>query len=223
MTPVQIDYFSDVLCIWAYIAQARVDEIGAVFGDRVCLAHRRISLFGDTVAKFEAGWKDRGGYNGYAEHVRSVAERFPHVVLHKDVWRVARPLSSLTPHLYLSAVAEWEHHAGASGLASRLAWSFRLAFFAEARDIGRRTVQTAIARSLGIDTKAVARLLETGAGHARLVADHAAADKAKLEGSPTFVLNDGRQKLYGNVGFRVIGANIRELLRDPHPDHASWC
>ena len=84
-------------------------------------------------------------------------------------------------------------------------------------------MQTEIAKSIGIDTAAVDRLLESGAAHARLASDHAAADKAKLEGSPTFVLNDGRQKLYGNVGFRVIEANIRELLREPNPDQASWC
>jgi len=221
---VEATYFSDVLCIWAYVAQARVDEVRAVFGDEVQIAHRRVSLFGDTVAKFEDGWKDRGGFAGYAEHVRSIAARFPHAVLHPDAWQVVRPRSSLSPHLYLSAVAEWEStHRTAPRLADDLAWAFRLAFFAEARDIGRRSVQIEIAKTLGIDTGAIAGLLESGAAHARLAADHAAADKAKIEGSPTLVLNDGRQKLYGNVGFRVVEANIRELLRDPHPDQASWC
>jgi len=118
---------------------------------------------------------------------------------------VVRPRSSLSPHLYLSAVAEWEStHKAARRLADDLAWAFRLAFFAEARDIGRRSVQTEIARTLGIDTGAISGLLESGAAHARLAADHAAAEKAKIEGSPTLVLNDGRQKLYGNVGFRVV-------------------
>jgi hypothetical protein len=37
------------------------------------------------------------------------------------------------------------------------------------------------------------------------------------------VLNGGRQKLYGDVGYKIIEANIQELIRDPHPDHASWC
>ena len=170
------------------------------------------------------GWRDRGGFEGYAGHVRSIAGRFPHVVLHPDAWSVVRPRSSLSAHLYLSAVAEWEAAETISGhLSETLAWALRLAFFAQARDIGLRTVQTEIAKSIGIDTAAVDRLLESGAAHARLASDHAAADKAKLEGSPTFVLNDGRQKLYGNVGFRVIEANIRELLREPNPDQASWC
>ena len=45
----------------------------------------------------------------------------------------------------------------------------------------------------------------------------------RIEGSPSFVLNEGRQKLYGNVGFRIIEANIQELLRAPGGDQASWC
>ena len=45
----------------------------------------------------------------------------------------------------------------------------------------------------------------------------------RLQGSPSFVLNDGRQKLYGNVGFRILEANIQELLRPPTPTQASWC
>ena len=31
------------------------------------------------------------------------------------------------------------------------------------------------------------------------------------------------QKLYGNVGFRLMEANIQELLRAPGTDEASWC
>ena len=36
------------------------------------------------------------------------------------------------------------------------------------------------------------------------------------------LINEGRQKLYGNVGYRVIEANIEELLTD-NTDRASWC
>ena len=45
----------------------------------------------------------------------------------------------------------------------------------------------------------------------------------RIEGSPSFVLNEGRQKLYGNVGFHLMEASIQELFRTPHADEASWC
>ena len=65
--------------------------------------------------------------------------------------------------------------------------------------------------------------IDSGGAHAALVADHQRRDRFKIEGSPTFVLNEGRQKLYGNVGYRVIEANIRELLRTPTAGEMSWC
>jgi hypothetical protein len=43
----------------------------------------------------------------------------------------------------------------------------------------------------------------------------------RMEASPNFVLNEGRQKLYGNIGFRSIEANIQELLRAPRANEAS--
>jgi hypothetical protein len=45
----------------------------------------------------------------------------------------------------------------------------------------------------------------------------------RIEGSPSLVLNEGRQKLYGNVGFRVIEANVQGLLHAAGPEDASWC
>jgi predicted DsbA family dithiol-disulfide isomerase len=45
-----------------------------------------------------------------------------------------------------------------------------------------------------------------------------------VQGSPTYVFNDGRQLLYGNVGYRIIEANVRELLSAPPAEGApSWC
>jgi hypothetical protein len=45
----------------------------------------------------------------------------------------------------------------------------------------------------------------------------------RIEGSSSFVLNEGRQKLYGNVGFHLMETNIRELLLAPRAYEASWC
>ena len=50
-----------------------------------------------------------------------------------------------------------------------------------------------------------------------------AIDKMRIEGSPSLVLNEGRQKLYGNVGFRLIEANVQGLINAPAADDASWC
>ncbi len=46
--------------------------------------------------------------------------------------------------------------------------------------------------------------------------------KLGLKGSPSLVMNNGRQVLYGNVGYRIINANVKELLKRPDSE-ASWC
>jgi hypothetical protein len=40
---------------------------------------------------------------------------------------------------------------------------------------------------------------------------------------PILVLNQGRQKLYGNIGFWLIEANVQSLMRTPTSDDVSWC
>ena len=74
-----------------------------------------------------------------------------------------------------------------------------------------------------MDIGAIENSIHSGSAFARLAADYQDADRMRIEGSPSFVLDEGRQKLYGNIGFRLLEANIQELLRAPRSDEASWC
>ena len=64
--------------------------------------------------------------------------------------------------------------------------------------------------------------MDEGRAFAALFADAELQKQHLIQGSPTFLLNEGRQKLYGNVGYRIIRANLEELLEGPE-DLASWC
>jgi predicted DsbA family dithiol-disulfide isomerase len=75
----------------------------------------------------------------------------------------------------------------------------------------------------GADLADIRARLGRGEAHAALMADYQEAQSLGVKGSPSLVLNEGRQTLYGNVGFRVIEANIAELLREPQAGAASWC
>lgn len=45
-----------------------------------------------------------------------------------------------------------------------------------------------------------------------------------MVGSPAYVFNDGRQLLYGNVGYRIIASNLRELMSAHRVEgEPSWC
>jgi predicted DsbA family dithiol-disulfide isomerase len=99
----------------------------------------------------------------------------------------------------------------------------RRAFFEEGRDIASWSVQTDVARRAGLNPAAIEAMIHDGRAHAALSSDYNDATAMGIQGSPSFVLNDGRQKLYGNVGYKIIDANIQELLREREPDQASWC
>ena len=219
-TLIEVTYFSDVLCVWAYVSQARMAAVEEKFGDSVRIRHRFCSVFGDTAEKIKLNWKEKGGYEGFNNHLRHVAEKFPHIQVHPDIWLKTRPPSSASPHLFLKAVQLWDRD---SKIFDQVMWAFRSAFFRDCRDISRWDVQCEIAEGLGANIGAIEELIHSGVAFASLAADYQDADKMRIEGSPSLVLNDGRQKLYGNVGFRLIEANIQELFREPQADDASWC
>lgn len=228
MSVVEITYFSDVLCVWAYVSQARIDAIKEKFGDAVRIEHRFCSVFGDTAQKITSAWKDKKGYEGFNSHLRQVAERFPHIKIHPEIWLKTRPLTSASPHLFMKAAQQWNRESGATrsqseSIFNQVMWAFRCAFFRDCRDISRWDIQCEIAEILGVDIGAIEERIHSGIAFARLAADYQDADKMRIEGSPSFVLNEGRQKLYGNVGFRLLEANIQELFRAPRSDEASWC
>ncbi len=70
MSLVKITYFSDILCIWAYVSQARINAVNEKFVDGVRIEHRVCSVFGDTAQKIPSSWKNRGGYEGFNAHLR---------------------------------------------------------------------------------------------------------------------------------------------------------
>lgn len=227
-----VSYFSDVLCVWAYAAQIKLDELRRQFGDRIRVEYHFLPVFGDVGGRLEAGWGDRGGAMGYARHVQQLAARFDHIDLHPDVWTRNVPPTSASCHLFLKAVQILEQSGAISAapqaqfdgksLFEAAVWRCRLGFFRDLRDIAARPCQEAIAADLSLPMAEIRRQIDTGAAHAALCADFDAKEKHLIEGSPTFLLHEGRQKLYGNVGYRVIEASIQELLTDPG-ERASWC
>jgi predicted DsbA family dithiol-disulfide isomerase len=224
MKTVPIIYFSDVLCVWAYIAQLRVDLLKKAYGDQVRFEHKFCSVFGDTARKIPAAWKGEAGYKGFNAHLHHAAKAFPEISLHPDLWLTVRPATSNSAHLFLKAVELIESAAGCeAGTTQAAAWALRRGFFEQGRDISSWNVQCDIGRQAGVDASQVEALIHDGRAYAALASDYQDATTNGIQGSPTFVLNEGRQKLYGNVGFRILDANIQELLREPQQGQASWC
>jgi predicted DsbA family dithiol-disulfide isomerase len=216
--PLSLTYYSDVLCVWAYIAQARVDEVAERFPDEVTIDYRFCSVFGDTAHKIGVGWADRGGYAGFGAHLHEVVAEFDHVELHPDVWRRTQPTSSTPAHILMKAVRRVAPERTRAMLVE-----LRAAFFGRCEDTSSWPVLEAALVTAGLSADAVREVIHSGTAHADLEADRRDQGALMVQGSPTFLLNEGRQKLYGNVGYTVIEANIKELLRSPAAGAASWC
>ncbi|HHM05297.1 MAG TPA: disulfide bond formation protein DsbA [Gammaproteobacteria bacterium] len=221
---VTVSYFSDVLCIWAYAAQLKLDQLRRQFGGQVRVEYRFLSVFGDVPGRLRATWDGRGGAAAYGRHVRETAARFDHIEVHPDIWTRAVPPSSASCHLFLKAVQALEEageisaapHSEWQGrtVFEETLWRCRLAFFRDLANIAQRSVQEAIAAGLNLPVAAIWAQIDSGTAYAALCADFAARTEHLLEGSPTFMLQEGRQKLYGDVAYPIIEANVQELLRE---------
>jgi predicted DsbA family dithiol-disulfide isomerase len=225
MEPIRILYFSDVLCVWAYIAQIRLDELKATFQDKIEIEHHFVPVFGNAREKLELRWGDRGGLKGYSDHVLGVANKFDHITIHPKIWTEITPASSTSCHLFLQAIQLLE----IEGLVDRsqqvfekAIWGFRMAFFTQLIDISNRQVQFKIADELGLSIDLIQAKIDSGEAYAQLSKDLDLVKEHTVTVSPTLIFNEGRQRLNGNVGYRVIEANIRELLHNP-PGEQSWC
>lgn len=223
MSALPITHFSDALCVWAYVSQVRCDELLAQFPEQVALDYRYFHVFGDVAGKIEKGWRKRGGLSGYAAHVHEVARGFPHAEIHPEAWVRGTPTSSMPAHLLLCAVRVLEaREEVAAGTAGAAAWRVRECFFRDARDVSDRAVLLECAEAVGAPAARVEALQADGSAHAALCADLELARELEVRASPTLSFNEGRQRLTGNVGYRILEANVRELLERPS-DQSSWC
>ncbi len=139
----------------------------------------------------------------------------------------------MTAHIFLKAIsliesedttAEFAPKPGPSeSLSGRADRAVRQAFFAQGEDISNWHVLGTLANKLGVDEMRLIEKLQSSEAIAALAADTSLAQANSVTVSPTYLMNEGRQKLTGNVGYRVLEANVEELLRAPKASEASWC
>jgi predicted DsbA family dithiol-disulfide isomerase len=133
-------------------------------------------------------------------------------------------VSSLSSHLFLCAVRHLERESEvAKNSCYDLCRHFRKAFFERGRDIANKRVQCELAEEQNLALGPIEAALDSGHAHATLAGDFDLVRRHDVTLSPSLVLNEGRQRLNGNVGYRVIEANVRELLHSRTTHEASWC
>lgn len=217
-TPVKIDYYTDILCIWAWVSELRVQALKQEFGDNIQITAKYIDVFGDVTHKMNTTWQAKGGFIGFSEHVQNTAKSFPEMCISPLLWTKDQPLSSAVIHTYIKAVQLITNET----TAQQFALAVRQAFYINAQNISTTKVLNHIAQTLNIDTALVNECLQNGSAMAALMQDYQFVKSKSLQGSPTFILDNGRQTLFGNVSYRVLKANIESLLQTTQSDSPSW-
>ncbi|AFZ01789.1 DsbA family protein [Calothrix sp. PCC 6303] len=119
-------------------------------------------------------WREKGGLQGYSNHVQEVAKKFDHISVHPDIWTKVTPFSSKSSHLFLHAIQLLEK----KGLVEqnqqvfeKAIWAFREAFFTQLADISDRKVQFGIAEELKLPIAAIQAQIDSGEAYAELSKD----------------------------------------------------
>jgi predicted DsbA family dithiol-disulfide isomerase len=213
-----IEYFSDILCVWAWISERRIEELNKQFKDKIVIRYQYIDLFGDTASRIQTQWADKGLYEGFSKHVVAAAAPYESAPVSSEVWQVTRPTTSASAHMVLKAI-ELTY---TKPLSIEFAGVLRKAFFIDAKDISEMEILFSLLEDLKINADEIKKTLNNGTALAALMTDYQKAREYSIKGSPTLVMNEGRQSLFGNVGYRVMQANIEELLKRSSAQ-ASWC
>jgi predicted DsbA family dithiol-disulfide isomerase len=211
---IHFSYWTDPLCVWAFVAQPRLEHVLEEFGDLLQIEHRVVPVFGSLPWRFSEGpWKGEGPA-GRAEKTRKICASLGVENVTGAVWLDDPPASSWSPGMAIKAAfaAEDAGEAG-PGTGAAYQWRLREVFFRENRNIARRSVQLEVAEACELPVEFMETALDDGTALARLWEDHHLQESSFVRGSPTYVFDAGREMLYGNVAEGVITATIEELRK----------
>lgn len=213
MRKIEFEYWSDPLCIWALVAQPKLEQVLERWGDVLCVRYHVVPVFGSVGWRFREGPWAKGGPEGRAAATRKVAEQHG-LEVSGQCWLEDCPSSSWGAGAALKAVfamEEAEEVPAGSGAEYQLA--MRRRFFLDGKNVARREVQLNLAEELSIPRASMAERLDDGTAIAALWEDQQRKDKLGIQGSPTYVFDGGRAELYGNFSVEILTGTIEGLVR----------
>ena len=212
----KFSYWSDPLCIWALVAQQKLDRVLDELGEHVRVDYRIVPVFGSVPWRFAQGPWAKDGVEGRVLATRKIAEQGGRTDVSGECWRRAMPSSSWAPAAAIKAVFALEDEGGEE-VGPRYQRALRERFFVGEVNIARRAVQLEVAEALGLPRGPIEMRLDDGSALAAVCEDHAEKERLRLQGSPTYVFDGGRAMLYGNFDYGVLRSTVDELLRGARP------
>jgi len=215
-------YWSDPLCVWALVAQTKLDRILEEVGDRLTIDYRIVPVFGSVPWRFERGPWAEGGIGGRVAATRRIAEQGGRSDVSGECWSRSMPSSSWAPAAAIKAVFALAREGSVSrDSGPTYQRTLRERFFVRDANIALRHVQLEVAEELGLHRGPIEARLDDGSALAAVCEDHAEKERLHIQGSPTYVFDDGRAMLYGNFDYAILHATIEELLRGVDPGCSS--
>lgn len=207
-------HWSDPMCVWAYVADPRVDHILDSFGDSLAISWRAVPVFGDIPARFDGGaWAS--GREARAASTASTAARFGFENVTGQVWIDDTPSSSWPACAAFASTALLEERGELpNGAANGYLRALRRTFFEDNRNIARTSVLDEVAESLGLPVGALQTMRADGTAWQLVARDVGERERLHVRGSPTWVFDGGREMLYGNVSEAIVRVTVQELLRE---------
>ena len=209
-----VEYWTDPFCVWAFVAEPSLERLCARYEGQIVVRHRIVPVFGSVVRRFATGAWAAKGPAGRAEVTARVArEHRPDVPVTGQVWIDDPPASSWSAGLAAKAVSLLEEAGEAPDrAAARYLTAMRHRFFVENVNLARREAQLALAEELDLPVAGIEARLDDGRALAALYEDHEDRLAANVSGSPTYLFDGGRTRIYGNFREEVLDATVRTYL-----------
>jgi len=219
---IETDFYTDPLCVWALVAEPKIDAVQAEFGDRLVVRHRVLPVFGSIDARFSTGVWAKGGIDARVAATARAAWLGGFKTVSGAGWR-HEPASSWGPSAVAAGVRQLEDAGEVPAGSTREALrGLRHRFFLDDVDVTRRDEQRRVLEEAGLPADRVFRLIDDGPALARLAEAVERRATLRIDGSPTWIFDGGRARLFGNVGLRVVRSTIQALL-DGEESGCSTC
>ena len=207
----------------AFVAQPKLDKILEEMGEHLQVDHHIVPVFGSVAWRFEKGPWSKQGVEGRVEATQRICEEHGFKGVEGRVWRDDQPACSWSAGMAVKAVFALEREGKVeAGMGAEYLRQLRRRFFVEDRNVARRSEQLALAESLKIAREAIEQRLDDGRALAALWEDHQQKEKLRIQGSPTYVFDNGRAMLYGNFDYAILKATVEAMVQGMGPG-ASAC
>lgn len=184
-TPIRVDVWSDVQCIWCYISSARLRTAIARHPGPVEVEHHSFQLTPDAPIEIDRDSHIRE-QNVEPERMRQIMGQLRQLAAQEGLPYEPDRTQPTNSHRALELL----HHAGTLDRRAELMQHLFKAYFAEGRHIGRTDVLLAVAEEAGLDRGAAAAALDSGRHADAVDADMGRASRLGARGVPFFVIDN---------------------------------